>query len=138
MKKCSLRGLETRPDMQFFNYPWREPKPSLCSYVVLAVDAPPLTKADTNKGIFLIDGTWRYAEKMLKSLEEPITLRSLPAVPTAYPRRQEVEQGLASIEALYLAYTILGRDPKGLLDLYHWREEFLLNIERAFPLAHPL
>ena len=138
LKKCSLRGLENRPDMHFFTYPLESPQPNLESYVVLAVDAPPLTGEDKDKGIFLIDGTWRYAEKMLQSLHRPLPLRSLPEVATAYPRRQEVKQGLASIEALYLAYKILGRDPEELLDDYYWKEGFLSNIERAFPLAHPL
>lgn len=138
LKKCSLRGLENRADMQFFTYPLEDTQLNLEPYVVLAVDAPPLTKEDGDKGIFLIDGTWRYAEKMLKSLKAPLNLRSLPQMSTAYPRRQDVDHGLASIEALYLAYQILGRDTKGLLDQYHWREEFLSNVERSFPLAHPL
>jgi ribosome biogenesis protein Tsr3 len=35
------------------------------------------------------------------------------------------DNGLASVEALYLAYHILGRPTDGLLDQYHWGEEFL-------------
>lgn len=125
LKKCSLRGLQNRADMIFYTYPWKHPQPCLENYVVLALDAPLLTKEDRDKGIFLIDGTWRYAEKMLSSLKQPFEQRSLPPVGTAYPRRQEVEQGLASIEALYLAYLILKRDPEELLDQYHWKNSFL-------------
>ena len=125
LKKCSLRGLENRKDIHFYSYPWKVPKPDLKEYIVLALDAPVLTKADSEKGIFLLDGTWRYAEKMLQSLEGSFEKRSLPNVCTAYPRRQEDERGLASIEALYLAYLILGRNPEGLLDHYHWKEAFL-------------
>jgi len=33
--------------------------------------------------------------------------------------------GLASIEALYVAYHILGRPTEGLLDHYRWANEFL-------------
>jgi pre-rRNA-processing protein TSR3 len=33
--------------------------------------------------------------------------------------------GLASVEALYLAYHLLGRPTEGLLDHYHWAVEFL-------------
>ena len=48
---------------------------------------------------------------------------------TAYPRRQNdcpnPEEGLASIEALYIAYILMGRDPTGLLDNYHWKDLFL-------------
>jgi hypothetical protein len=35
------------------------------------------------------------------------------------------DNGLASIEALYLAYHILGRPTAGLLDHYHWADAFL-------------
>jgi len=130
-------GLEERIDLRFYTYPWKEKQPNLSSYIVLALDAPLLTEKDTEKGIFLIDGTWRYAEKMFTSLTPPFELRSLPATcQTAYPRRQkdclDPTRGLASVEALYLAYHILGRNTEGLLDHYYWKEEFLRN----FQLAH--
>lgn len=138
LKKCSLRGLESREDMRFYTYPWNCPKPDLSNYVVLAVDGKELSKEDSDKGIFLVDGTWRYAEKMLPTLGDLIEKRSLPKTLTAYPRKQEIEDGLASVEALYLAYLILGRDPKGLLDHYHWKEEFLNGLKTRFPLADSL
>ncbi|NGX60056.1 MAG: hypothetical protein KR126chlam3_01218 [Chlamydiae bacterium] len=127
LKKCSLRGIEHRDDMLFFTYPWKEPQPSLENYVVLRPDAEELTRDDADKGIFIIDGTWRLAEKMLQSLEGTLSFRSIPNAKTAYPRCQKVQDGLASIEALYLAYSILGRDPKGLLDHYYWEDQFLQN-----------
>lgn len=126
LKKCSLRGLESREDMVFYTYPLKRELPDLSNYVVLALDAPPLTKEDAEMGLFLIDGTWRYAEKMFKGLKPPFEMRSLPRdAKTAYPRRQEDCRGFASCEALYLAYDILGRDTKGLLDHYRWKEAFL-------------
>lgn len=128
LKKCSLRGIENRSDMIFYTYPWKLPQPNLENYVVLALDGPPLTRADEDKGIFLIDGTWRYAEKMMRTLKPPYQTRSLPSAATAYPRRQGDARGLASIEALYLAYLILDRNPGGLLDRYHWEEEFLRSL----------
>ncbi len=131
LKKCSLRGLETRPDLHFFTYP-KEELPSLAGYVLLTLDAPPLSREDAHLGLFLIDGTWRYADTMFRQLKKPhlFEKRSLPShYHTAYPRRQddcsEPSRGLASVEALYLAYQLLGRDPAGLLDHYHWKEEFL-------------
>jgi pre-rRNA-processing protein TSR3 len=120
VKKCSLRGLENT--LRFITYPAKE-LPDLSEYVVLTPNAPLLTEA---KGLFLVDGTWRYAATMIKNLPEGLTYRSLPPVfTTAYPRRQEEAHGLASIEALYLAYLITGQDPSHLLDNYHWKEEFL-------------
>ena len=132
LKKCSLRGLETREDMIFLTYP-TSILPDLGKYCVLTLDGPPLTQDDAHLGLFLIDGTWRYAKKMAKSLPDTYISRSLPAhFRTAYPRRQpdcpEPARGLASVEALYLAYAILGRSPEGILDHYHWKELFMKNV----------
>ncbi len=133
LKKCSLRGLETRGDCLFCTYP-RDPLPDLSGYALLTLDAPVLGEEDGELGLFLIDGTWRYAEKMYQSLPQPhrFQKRSLPAHwTTAYPRKQtecsDPSRGLASVEALYAAYCVTGRDPKGLLDQYHWSEEFLIQ-----------
>lgn len=131
LKKCSLRGLESRSDCRFFTYPTAE-LPDLSGYFLLTLDAPPLTEADKELGIFLIDGTWRYAEVMQKQLPQPrlFQRRSIPpGFTTAYPRRQDgcsdPSQGLASVEALFLTYKLLGRNTDGLLDHFHWRDDFL-------------
>ena len=131
LKKCSLRGLELRDDFRFFTYP-TDTLPDLSNYMALTLDAEPLTEADASHGLFLIDGTWRYAALMFKQLPTPhlFKTRSLPpTMRTAYPRKQtdcpDPAQGLASVEALYLAYKILGRDTAGLLDNYFWKEKFL-------------
>lgn len=131
LKKCSLRGLETRSDMCFLTYP-KDDVPPLENYILLHLDAPPLTAEDSNRGIFLIDGTWRYATQMHRYASQRATFecRSLPAhYKTAYPRKQtgcsDPERGLASIEALFVAYTILQRDVEGMLDNYYWKDAFL-------------
>lgn len=126
-----MRGLESRSDFQFFTYP-HDALPDLSQHILLTIDAPPLSDADRDLGILLIDGTWRYAKRMEEQLPAPhlFQRRSLPAgFQTAYPRRQadcpDPSRGLASIEALYLAFAILGRNTEGLLDNYYWREDFL-------------
>jgi pre-rRNA-processing protein TSR3 len=131
LQKCSLRGLEGRQDMCFYTYP-KDKLPLLDSYILLTLDAPVLSKEDEKMGLFLIDGTWRHAQTMYRQLTKPhlFLQRSLPQTwKTAYPRRQEdcedPERGLASVEALFAAYTILGRDTKGLLDFYYWKNSFL-------------
>jgi pre-rRNA-processing protein TSR3 len=142
LKKCTLRGLEKRDDFLFFTYP-QDSLPDLSSHVLLSLDAPPLSIADRSYGVFLIDATWRYAAKISKQVSpvSPI-LRSLPPFyQTAYPRRQEdcPERGLASIEALFVAYLILGRDPSHLLDTYHWKDLFLeKNHDHLNPLHRQL
>jgi pre-rRNA-processing protein TSR3 len=60
---------------------------------------------------------------------EKVPPRSLQGFKTAYPRVSkrgtDPDNGLASVEALYIAYHLLGRPLVGLLDHYHWREDFL-------------
>ncbi len=142
LKKCSLRGLESRADLAFFTYPNQIPGP-LNQAVMLSMDGPPLSLADAGRPIFLIDGTWRYAQKMAAQVPVSIEQRSLPQdYMTAYPRRQadctEPDRGLASVEALYLAFLLTGRDPKGLLDHYHWSELFLQKNDLAGESKNPL
>lgn len=131
LRKCSLYGLESRQDMIFLTYP-KDPLPDLTNYIILSFQGPVLSTEDSHRGIFLIDGTWRYAAQMLKKL--PVSVkdmhRSLPTyLQTAYPRRQTdcpyPNQGLASIEALYSAYELLGREASTILDRYYWKDLYL-------------
>src|ERR1700722_16847932 len=115
LKKCSLRGLESRDDFLFFSYPNETPT-DLTNYILLTIDAPPLSKNDAGSGLFVLDATWRYAQQMLEHAERmpQLTVRSIPShYRTAYPRRQtdciDPQRGLASIEAIYAAYELLGR-----------------------------
>ncbi|MDB6080813.1 MAG: hypothetical protein JWO53_85 [Chlamydiia bacterium] len=137
LKKCSLRGLEGRCDFNFFVYPnCCTTLPDLSNYVVLDLDGPALSKDDSSRGLILIDATWRLAGKMVQQLKElyPVPKRSIPpGFKTAYPRRQDdcsdPTAGLASIEALYIAYRLLGRNGEFLLKDYYWKELFLQKNE---------
>jgi pre-rRNA-processing protein TSR3 len=129
LKKCSLTGLESRADMGFLTYPSSH-LPEKDGYLLLSLDAPLLSIADKDKGIYLIDGTWKLAAKMDSMLPFAPERRSLPKhYRTAYPRRQtgclDPDIGLASVEALYIVYTILERNTTGLLDNYPFAENFL-------------
>ncbi|NGX61713.1 MAG: hypothetical protein K940chlam9_01202 [Chlamydiae bacterium] len=132
-KKCSLRGLEAQEGFHFIPYPLTCPLPSLSNYLLLSLEAEEiLSPEEGEKGLILLDGTWRYAKKMEENLPilKNVPKRGLPSgFQTAYPRRQDdcsdPTLGLASIEALYIAYTLLQRDVTGLLDAYYWKEEFL-------------
>jgi len=128
LKKCTLSPLEKKEDFAFYTYP-KESLPNLNDYILLHMEGAILSKKDKDMGIICIDATWRYAEKIAKLLPE-IPKRSLPSsFRTAYPRKQtgciDPRLGLASIEALYVAFLLTGRSTKGLLDHYHWKETFI-------------
>jgi pre-rRNA-processing protein TSR3 len=113
--------------LEFLNHPVRE-RPSFAGYVRLAADGPQLTPADAGCGLLLLDGSWRRADSMAKAFLD-VPPRSLRGYRTAYPRVSKLgtdpDNGLASVEALFVAYHILGRPTEGLLDHYRWAEEFL-------------
>jgi pre-rRNA-processing protein TSR3 len=126
-RKCSVMPLRGRDDLIFLTYPVAHP-PNLEGYVRLAAEGPPLSSADPAAGLLLLDGSWNWAGKMTRAFEQ-VPPRSLHGYQTAYPRVSkrgtDPGNGLATVEALYLAYHLLGRPTQGLLDHYHWAEEFL-------------
>jgi pre-rRNA-processing protein TSR3 len=126
-RKCSVLPLRGRPDIILLDYPVRE-RPDLAGYVRLAAEGPELTAADAGCGILLLDGSWRWAGAMTRAFAD-VPPRSLRGFRTAYPRVSKLgtdpDNGLASAEALFLAHRLLGRPTDGLLDYYHWAEEFL-------------
>ncbi|NGX54478.1 MAG: hypothetical protein KR126chlam2_00089 [Chlamydiae bacterium] len=134
LKKCSLRGLEDRSDLRFLTYPITS-VPQLNNYFLLSFDGPLLSKEDCHSGLIVLDGTWRYAKKMAENLPFLASLpkRRLPkSIRTAYPRKQSdcpnPERGLASIEAIFVAHLLLGRNVEGLLENYYWKKEFLSGL----------
>jgi pre-rRNA-processing protein TSR3 len=126
-RKCSVLPLRGRPDVMFSTYPVKV-RPLLEGYVRLAAEGPALSAADAEKGILLLDGSWRWAAAMTRDFVD-VPPRSLSGWRTAYPRMSKLgtdpDNGLASIEALFIAYHLLGRPTAGLLDHYHWADAFL-------------
>jgi pre-rRNA-processing protein TSR3 len=126
-RKCSVLPLKGRPDLVFITYPVRQ-RPPLEGYVRLAAEGPPLTAEDAGSGLLLLDGSWRWAGEMTRAFRD-VPPRSLHGYRTAYPRVSkqgtDPDHGLASVEALFLAYRLLGRPTEGLLDYYRWKDEFL-------------
>jgi pre-rRNA-processing protein TSR3 len=126
-RKCSVLPLRGRPGLVFLNYPVRTP-PDLAGYVRLAAGGPPLSAADAGRGLLLLDGSWRWAAAMTRDFLA-VPPRSLSGYRTAYPRVSrrgtDPDNGLASVEALFVAYHLLGRPTAGLLDHYRWAADFL-------------
>ena len=125
--KCSVEPLRNRKEFVFCTFP--EPvTEDLGNYVRLGINGPLLSAADSARGLLLLDGTWRLAARM-EPFYSHVEVRSLPVTQTAYPRKSAVypdpNEGLATIEALYAALRILGRETSDLLVDYHWKTEFL-------------
>jgi pre-rRNA-processing protein TSR3 len=125
--KCTAEPLRSCHGFIFWTFPKCGPEP-LAGYVRLGVGGRILSGEDTGRGLLILDGTWRLADRMERFFKQ-IPLRSLPPTETAYPRLSRLypdpPSGLATIEAIYVAYRILGRPYEGLLDGYHWAEEFV-------------
>lgn len=131
--KCSVEPLRGREDFVFLKYPQVGEQP-LDGYVRLGLGGPELSLEDADCGVLVLDGTWRLAGKMEEDFAD-VPVRTLPVWETAYPRTSKLFDdplgGMATIEAMFAAFSILGRDVAGLLDEYHWRDEFLeRNAER--------
>lgn len=127
--KCSLEPLRNRSDLLFL-VASPELRFDATGYILLDVDAPPLTAEDGIFPLLLLDSTWRLLPQLQSCVQGNPMARSLPAgIKTAYPRRSKVsadpEAGLASVEALYAARLLQGRSTLDLLDHYHWKSAFL-------------
>jgi pre-rRNA-processing protein TSR3 len=126
-RKCSILPLRGRPDILLLKHPVRQ-RPRLDGYVRLAAEGPELTAADAECGVLLLDGSWRWAGAMTRDFLD-VPPRSLRGYRTAYPRSSkrgtDPDNGLASVEALFVAYHLLGRPTAGLLDHYRWAADFL-------------
>ncbi len=140
-RKCTVLPLRGRADLVFLSYPVRQ-RPDLQGYVRLAAEGPLLSAADVQAGLLVLDGSWRWASAMTRDFAD-VPPRSLAGWRTAYPRVSkrgtDPDNGLATVEALFLAYHLLGRPTAGLLDHYHWAREFLrlngLSVHGEVPLS---
>jgi pre-rRNA-processing protein TSR3 len=132
LAKCSLQPLVGRADMRFLTAT-HDFSFDATGYILLEVGAPVLSVADAGHPLLLLDSTWRLLPKLLGRIRGNPIRRALPeGVATAYPRVSKLTSdplgGLASVEALYWALGILGREDANLLKDYHWRDTFLQNI----------
>ena len=131
--KCTAEPLRGKPGFVFWKFP-NLGSESLDGYVQLGLEGPQISRAEADRGLLILDGTWRLTSAMEEHFAH-VPVRSLPAWRTAYPRMSKMFEnppdGLATIEAIYVAYKLLGREPDYLLDEYHWADEFLrLNQDR--------
>lgn len=134
-KKCSLTPLRGRPGVQFVEFKAGR-RIDGEGRILLHPDGPELSGEDVRgaggipcAGLLLLDCSWRRLPSLLAAVDGEPVRRRLPPLFTAYPRKSQVfqdpDQGLASIEALYAAFALLGEPRPDLLEGYRWRAEFL-------------
>lgn len=133
--KCSLASLHNHHLITFYNA-HKDFRFDATGYILLTLNTSPLTSQDSGHSFIILDSTWRLIPHLEDCIEgEPIR-RSLPKnIKTAYPRTSKIfedpEEGLASIEALYLAMKIVGEDNPSLLNEYYWKEQFLSGLRQT-------
>jgi len=141
VKKCTLSGLECNKNFIFYTYPACAKNVVLdtAAYCLLDIEGEPLSPQDHDRGLIVVDATWRLAKKIVANVSglTGVVKRSIPpGFRTSYPRRQDdcidPSAGLASIEALYIAFFLMGRDTSGLLDAYYWKDAFLQENKERF------
>ncbi|MBI3271593.1 MAG: hypothetical protein HYZ53_21560 [Planctomycetes bacterium] len=142
-RKCTVAPLAVRPDVRLRRYHPDDPILVQAGHLLHPLGAPLDEFAATPAGrtlttLALLDTTWRRVPGVLTRLRvaTPPLLLSIPkGFVSVYPRRNpdglDPEDGLASVEAIFVAAACLGVDDETWLDRYHWKEEFLrTNRER--------
>jgi pre-rRNA-processing protein TSR3 len=128
IQKCSVQPLTKKSGFKFISFPNERAENLSQPYVRLATDGENLSKEDAESGLLILDCNWRYIPDMEKDYND-VPSRTLPLFQTAYPRvakdNTDPDQGLATIEAIYIAYCILGRDTDGLFEDYYFGDMFL-------------
>ncbi len=126
--KCSLTPVRGFPGVRFLS--WKHDRRfAVGERVLLHAEGELITELDAGRPLLLIDCAWRRVPALLATCDGELTLRRLPRLATAYPRRsltfRDPDEGLASIEALYAALAMLGRPIPELLAGYRFADEFL-------------
>ena len=132
IRKCSLTPLQKRSDFRFLKAS-KHFQFDATGFILLSLNATVLSKKDAGHPLLLLDSTWRLLPELIRCLTGNPIRRSLPSgIETAYPRRSKISVdpsgGLASVEALYVALKILGREDPSLLAEYRWKDLFLSRL----------
>jgi pre-rRNA-processing protein TSR3 len=149
--KCTILPLAYRPDFAIRRFHMKAALPPLRSELLLHMDGESLdllvpvlrrerderaalasdARAPAVGSLALIDCVWKRCGRILDLIEKP--LPRLARIPegflTAYPRRNKQNldpaDGLATIEALFIAAAFLGVWDESLLKEYHFGARFL-------------
>jgi pre-rRNA-processing protein TSR3 len=126
--KCSLTPLRGREGVRFVEYR-PERRIAAGGRILLDPEGELLGPSDRGRGLLVLDCAWRRLPSLRRVLDGDLLPRRLPPLVTGYPRHSkrfaDPLEGLASIEALFAALTLLGHPAEHLLASYPWRETFL-------------
>lgn len=148
--KCTILPLEYRTDFEIVRFGRNRPIAALTGDFLLHPEGQLLSDVRVQgakvEKISLIDCNWRWLPGILQHLAQPwpALVRIPEGFVTAYPRRnkegRDPENGLATIEALFIAAAFLGRWDETLLKEYYFAGRFLeINCKTfaAFGLLNP-
>lgn len=144
--KCTVAPLCKRPDFQFISTTKSLRLGPLTSSVLLHHEGKCLSllRAELGpiSGIATIDCIWRRLDGLIARIDGtlPILAKIPSGIETAYPRRTfdstDPTNGLATIEALFVASAILGRWDETLLSEYFFGRRFIeINTKRFLDLG---
>ncbi|MFN0206433.1 MAG: ribosome biogenesis domain-containing protein [Planctomycetota bacterium] len=128
-RKCTIAALRGLPNITIRG--WQRDTPiDISGTTFLHPGGDALTLADADRPLLIVDSSWHHLAQIMNDLTGRHVKRSIPAgFVSAYPRKsriyQDPQSGLASVEALYIALTILGGRRDDILEPYHFRNQFL-------------
>jgi pre-rRNA-processing protein TSR3 len=134
--KCTVAGLTHRQDFSFKVVRQDQLATPLRSDVLLNTDGPSIDQTEffhskRCQGIAVIDCNWKRVDQIMGLVPAPLPPKV--CIPegfiTAYPRRNkegsDPSQGLATIEAIFIAAALMGTIDYSLLKEYYFGAEFL-------------
>lgn len=139
--KCTILPLGYREDFRIVRFDRRYPIAALTGTLLLHPDGAPLVSAAPKAVVPVlsaIDCNWKRLGRILAKVAGPLPplVRIPDGFRTAYLRRNKRDldpgQGLATIEALFLAAAFLGTWDESLLAEYPMAGEFLAANAAAF------
>jgi pre-rRNA-processing protein TSR3 len=147
--KCTIAPLSYRSDFHLFDVWGEGPLGPLSAPILLHHEGACLTEIrNTSKmapALASVDCVWRRLPKLINRIEwindsKPILVKIPPGFKTVYPRtgrpNADPSEGLATIEAIFIATSLLGNwDPTLLAHYYFGREFVELNANRFLDLG---
>lgn len=126
-KKCSILWLKGKKGFEFLDRR-KVDEYDFSGMVLLHPEGEPVSKIKKNEKILLVDSNWRKARKMYNRLEQKFHLKKISIVgfKSAYPwKKGRPENGLCSIEVLWVLNLLAGQRDDKLFQNYRWKREFL-------------